>query len=197
MELISVHLPKTAGWSFRAALDAEYGDDLLPIYRDAEANGREWRAIHGHFKPRQFWSAGRNAALVMWMRDPVERIRSWYDFWQVTPPSGEPHHEAFRSSNMSLAEFAAWDITTEPFEHVFLDGTKGLESFDFIGITERYDDDLAKLAKLLGWKTSPETVRANTTPKEPTEIDPATRRAIERHHAFEIDFYHRAAERFA
>ena len=50
---------------------------------------------------------------------------------------------------------------------------------------------------MLGWTTSPETVRANTTPKEPTEIDAATRQAIERHHAFEIDFYNRAAERFA
>ena len=38
---------------------------------------------------------------------------------------------------------------------------------------------------------------ASTLPKAPTPIDAATRQVIERHHEFEIDFYRRAAERFA
>ena len=52
----------------------EYGDDLAPVYDGARPNGREFRAVHGHFSPDQFWSAGRNAKLIMWLRDPVERL---------------------------------------------------------------------------------------------------------------------------
>ncbi|MEM8705484.1 MAG: hypothetical protein AAGE98_03455 [Actinomycetota bacterium] len=165
---------------------------------DEIVDGRAYRCVHGHFRPRQFWSAGRNAKLVMWMRDPVDRIRSWYDFWDAIEPSGEPHHMEFKASGMSLAEFAGWHIVTGGFADIFLDGTDGLDSFEFIGLTERFDDDLAKLARRLGWVTTPEPgVRANTTPKTPTVIDAATRAAIERHHEVEIDFYRRAAERFA
>ena len=75
----------------------------------------------------------------MWMRDPIDRIRSWYDFWDAIEPSGEPHHMAFKDADMSLAEFARWEIVTGGFAEIFLDGTDGLDSFDFIGITERFD----------------------------------------------------------
>ena len=130
--------------------------------------------------------------------DPIDRIRSWYDFWDAIEPSGEPHHMAFKDADMSLAEFARWEIVTGGFAEIFLDGTDGLDSFDFIGITERFDEDLAKLAHRLNWTTTPRPgVRANTTPKDPTPVDAATRQVIERHHEFEVDFYRRAAERFA
>ena len=134
----------------------------------------------------------------MWMRDPIDRIRSWYDFWDAIEPSGEPHPMAFKDADMSLAEFARWEIVTGGFAEIFLDGTDGLDSVDFIGITERFDEDLAKLAHRLNWTTTPRPgVRANTTPKDPTPVDAATRQVIERHHEFEVDFYRRAAERFA
>ena len=103
-----------------------------------------------------------------------------------------------KDADMSLAEFARWEIVTGGFAEIFLDGTDGLDSFDFIGITERFDEDLAKLAHRLNWTTTPRPgVRANTTPKDPTPVDAATRQVIERHHEFEVDFYRRAAERFA
>jgi len=197
LELISIHLPKTAGWSFRAALDAEYGDDLWAVYHDEPGNARDYRAVHGHFRPARFWSAGRNARLVMWMRDPVERIRSWYDYWDAAAPSGERDHEAFRAADMSLAEFAAWDVVTGQFEHVFLDGTSGLDDFDFIGFTEHFEEDLHRLAGRLQWRTTPSVVTANRTPKPPSTVDDATRAAIHEHHAFEVDFYNRALERRA
>ena len=158
-------------------------------------DGRAYRAAHGHFRPAQLWSAARKAHLVMWVRDPVERIRSWYDFWSATPPTGEAHHQAFKAANMSLAEFAAWDVVVGQFEHIFLDGTDGLEDFDFIGFTEHFEDDLHRLAKQFVWKPTPNIIHANRTPRPPSPIDATTRAVITQHHGFEIDFYQRALER--
>ena len=96
---------------------------------------------------------------------------------------------------MSLAEFAAWDVVVGQFEHIFLDGTDGLDDFDFIGFTEHFEDDLQRLARHLRWRTTPSVIHANRTPRSPTPIDASTRAAITRHHGFEIDFYQRALER--
>jgi hypothetical protein len=73
--LVSVHLPKTAGTSFRAALQAHYGNKLLEDYAmlpmQVPRGRREWqslrdaynardqitpstRAIHGHFLPVKY-----------------------------------------------------------------------------------------------------------------------------------------------
>lgn len=131
----------------------------------------------------------------MWMRDPVERIRSWYDFWDAMPETGEANHRAFKAADMSLAEFAAWDVVVGQFEHVFLDGTDGLDDFDFIGFTEHFEEDLGRLARRLDWRTTPSVTHANRTPRPPSPVDAATRATITEHHAFEIDFYRQALER--
>jgi hypothetical protein len=93
---------------------------------------------------------------------------------------------------MSLAEFAAWDVIHTEFETKYLDGLSPAD-FDFVGITERYDEDLARLAELLGWSTSGAVLRTNVTPGERTALDAATRAEIERHHAVEVDRYRRFA----
>lgn len=158
-------------------------------------DGRAYRAAHGHFRPAQLWSAARRARLVMWMRDPVERIRSWYDFWHAMPVTEEVNHRTFKESEMSLAEFAAWDVVVGQFEHIFLDGTDGLDDFDFIGFTEHFEEDLHRLARRLAWQTTPAVAHANRTPRAPSPVDATARAAIAEHHDFEIDFYRRALER--
>ena len=64
----------------------------------------------------------------------------------------------------------------------------------FIGFTDRFDADLARLAEFLGWPAAPSAESANITPGERTVVDDRTRAIIESHHAVEIDFYHRARE---
>lgn len=186
-------MPKTAGTSFRAALEAEYGSDLAVIYDARMIDGRDLRAVHGHFPASWFWSAGRRAALVMWLRDPVQRIASYYDFWRTTAPHGNPNHDEFLASDMSLREFAAWEpIRTEFAATYAADLTP--DDFDFIGVVETYDRDLVRLAARLGWRT-PVAALANVTPGERTPVDAAVAADIERHHALETDWYRRAVER--
>lgn len=186
-------MPKTAGTSFRAALEREYGDDLAAVYDDVGVDGRAYRAVHGHFAPSRFWSAGRGASLVMWLRDPADRIASYYDFWRSSEPHGNPNHDEFLASGMTLTEFAAWPPIRTEFEADYVAGLSPAD-LDFVGITERYDADLARLASLLGWK-SDAAVRTNVTPGDRTPLDPGTRAEIERLHAVEVDWYRRFSSR--
>lgn len=190
-----MHLPKTAGTAFRRALDSVYGADLAAVYGGVGVDGRAHRAVHGHFAPARFWSAGRNARLIMWMRDPVERLVSHFDFWSGIPEGADnANHAHFIRSGMSLEEFATWDVISSEFEHLYLDGVDGPSDFDFIGFTDRFDADLARLAELLGWPTAPRAESANITPGERTVVTDRIRALIETHHAVEIDFYRRARE---
>lgn len=194
MELISLHIPKTAGTSFRAALEAEYGADLTPVYGGIGVDGRACRAVHGHFSPSQFWSAGRHAALIMWLRDPAERIASYYDFWRSSAAHGNPNHDEFLASDMTLTEFAAWEPIRTEFETMYIEALSPAD-FTFVGIAERYDEDLARLADRLGWRTTGVAERVNVTPGERAPLDAATRAEIERHHPVEVDWYRRFASR--
>ncbi len=86
--LVSYHIPKTAGTSFRKMLEAEFGkNNVVGLYNPQEANafsnGAELRfknklsAIHGHFKPHKNHKISYPSAKTMvWVRDPVERIWS-------------------------------------------------------------------------------------------------------------------------
>ena len=188
--MISVHVPKTAGTSFREALAAEYGNDLAAVYDGARPDGRIFRAVHGHLSPDQFWSSGRHAKLIMWLRDPVERIASYYDFWRHTEPHGNPNHDHFLASDMTMEDFAAWSPIRDEFRDKYVARMQP-DDFFFVGITERYEIDLTRLARRLGWRTLGEVSRVNLTPGKPTVIDDAARRRIEQTHAVEIDWYRR------
>ena len=166
----------------------EYRDDLAPVYDGARPNGREFRAVHGHFSPSQFWSAGRNAKLIMWLRDPVERIASYYDFWLATEPHGNPNHDEFLRRDMTLAAFAAWDPIRTEFADQYVAGLEP-DDFFFIGITERYEADLARLADLLGWSTAGTVAQTNVTPGSRSPVEDATREEILDAHALELRWY--------
>lgn len=166
----------------------EYGDDLAPVYDGARPNGREFRAVHGHFSPDQFWSAGRRAKLIMWLRDPVERLASYYDFWLATAPHGNPNHDEFLRREMTLSEFARWDPIRTEFTEKYVAGLEP-DDFFFIGITERYETDLARLADLLGWTTTGAVAETNVTPGQRSAVDEATRREVLDAHALELAWY--------
>jgi len=166
----------------------EYGDDLAPVYDGARPNGREFRAVHGHFSPAQFWSAGRNAKMIMWLRDPVERIASYYDFWLGMEPHGNPNHDEFLRSDMTLAEFARWEPIRTEFERHFVAGLAP-DDFFFIGITERYEEDLARLAGLLGWSSTGAVARTNITPGERSVVPNSVREEILEAHGLELHWH--------
>jgi hypothetical protein len=174
VELLSVHIPKTGGTAFRAVLENVYGAGrvhrvypaTLAVYK-GETEDERWFAdslalgrrrddvplvVHGHY--RLSWYAERfpNAAKIAWLRHPVDRVVSFYYAWRGMKlvPSSSQLQRAVRQGNMDLLEFANWPSARDEVTRQFLDDPAG-GGLAFIGIQERFDEDLERLGALLGW----------------------------------------------
>src|SRR5437762_9155277 len=91
-ELISLHIPKTGGTSFRNILKSVYGDDQVVNF-EIETNGvirlneipfhkkylPDVKVIHGHFVYETFFNSFKlpeGYKIITWVRDPVKRVIS-------------------------------------------------------------------------------------------------------------------------
>ena len=104
--ILSVHIPKTGGTSFRTVLKNVYGSGYLEDYEWLEQRP-EWmktrfagmsgedirnalsgiRCIHGHYAPQKYTLLrevpGVDVRFVTWLRDPVERAVSMYHYMRT------------------------------------------------------------------------------------------------------------------
>lgn len=65
--------------------------------------------IHGHFKASKYDGRIPQATKVTWLRDPVERVVSHYNYWKRTPTSKHSVCRALHREGWSLLEFARHD----------------------------------------------------------------------------------------
>ena len=150
VELISTHIPKTAGTSFKRTLTDVYGDQLSLIYRTVH-NTSDPRAIHGHFPTKRYKAKYPEAKTVVWLRNPVDRTVSHYNYWLLDPPKRiSKTREYVIRNQLSLVEFAKLPNIRNVITKTYLTDMQ-LEEYDFVGLVEHYEDDLQELAKLLDW----------------------------------------------
>jgi hypothetical protein len=161
-ELISIHIPKTAGSSFYAVLKAHYGWRLKHIQRQDDIacwnTGKPYqcnkpfvRAIHGHIKPHKNWKTFYpNAKWVCWLRDPAERVLSAYYHLQKTQTLGDRNQTLFAQKQPTLFQFLG-DEDFIPVIRVYerLLGKFQPEDFAFVGRTEHFELDLQAFARLI------------------------------------------------
>ncbi len=218
MTLISLHLPKTAGASFGWALNDFFGGSLLRDYDDRPmskpADERNPAAliageqlttqglagvscVHGHFLPVKYLglSTVQNLRFVTWMRDPVQRLISHYNFWQrgYNRKTAGPHRKQVVEEKWTLEQFCL----SAGFRNIYSQYLWAfpVQKFEFIGITDYYDDDLAYVAEnFLGGTLKRK--RLNVTRKRTASysIEPALREKIERYHSQDVALYQRALE---
>lgn len=155
VELLSVHIPKTAGTSFRGLLQAHYGEDLVRLYPFDPDSWRHRvpdnaRAVHGHFALDVLRDAYPKARTVVWLRNPIERLRSYHAYWLGVEPHGSKMHDAFMAGDRSLVSLA----------HLLADEVQGflgrttIQDFDFVGITENSEEDMTRFIRWLDARQS-------------------------------------------
>lgn len=208
IELISLHIPKTAGTSFRDILKKVYGKSKLArvdIRKDIRLNKKQLRdsslknkiaVVHGHFSYKDFkqnFDIPEGCNVITWLRNPTERVISNFYYLDSVSKSRfrSKKRENIRSKlHKSLLEYAQEEMNRNRMSK-FLKGTTPEELF-FVGITEHYEEDIRFLSELLGWSSYP-VFRRNRTPRKPI-IDDQTRQEIEKLNHLDYEIYNKALQ---
>ena len=185
--IVSIHIPKTAGSSFRTLLGQIYGDRLLLDYGGEVTGLDSAEVVHGHFPATKYLGRFPDAKVITWLRHPVERVISYYYYWLRTERHGNPNHDYFLDNQLSLLEFARFTPLRREISS-YIEGFDP-EQFFFVGIVECYERDVRKLARLLGWSEIP-AIRENVTLDKPA-VSLELREEIARLHSEEMALYRR------
>lgn len=212
-----VHIPKTAGSSFRAVLKRWFGSELMIFdSHDQEAFSRQWenrdgvaRAVAGHFGFGLHQAAPACRPLYLSLvRDPVERFVSLYKHARLSP--GHALHGAARAGP---EDFFAHCLSeprargqTAAIQCFFLSGARSFDearpvvdgAYHLIAPMDRFPEFVARAARMLGKPPPPVPVR-NVRPATPELIEAAVRladRIREAHHE-DQRLYEHVRRRFA
>ena len=206
VELVSHHLPKTAGTSLFRALEAAYGPDrVLGIYDPVSSatltkgeplvTDPAVRVVHGHFRPHtnhraQFPVARR----IIWVRDPIERCWSLLRQWMTYRHGAAYDRFAARHLHDGADLATLFDRLVRDPE---FDGVVNLyraylsacdpADLDFVGRAEDLGSELPRLGALLGVELGEFRENINTDQRELPFERSAYARFFEADYAFLAD----------
>lgn len=155
MEIISLHFPKTAGTSFSKSLEDNYGHKLLKDYHNLDVGEYDldrYTIVHGHLHISKYYKLYPNAKVITWLRNPLDRIVSYYNFWKKHPKlDNNKWYIKFTKEKPTFREFLEnWDRIPREFEAYTNDFNH--KNFYFVGITERYNKDIEIIGEKLNWE---------------------------------------------
>ncbi len=168
LELISIHIPKTAGRTMLNILNSVYGEEqVLSIDRiPFKANPQQAiidfkkkitpniKVIHGHIWAEEIKSIiqeNPQARKITFMREPINRVISNYCFFKKRISLALNDPELQLRKDETLLAYAFKEDTRNVMTR-FIEGLK-IEDFFFVGVFENLNADLNNLASLLNWGT--------------------------------------------
>jgi len=211
--IVSVHLPKTGGCSFKHALREHYGKRYLPFNGSGLMLEKDERnktnveeslrllsadfsgvdVVHGHFMPFKFLLLAEKVDLnfVVWLRDPFERMASHFYFWRRAwnPRIQETHWREVILGNWSFEDFCFSDRYRN-FISQYL-WAFPLYNFDFIGSLEHYAEDLKRFSDQFVGADLDYKCR-NRTANKPAEFDEKLKQRFAEFHAIDYELYRQA-----
>lgn len=216
--ILSIHIPKTGGQSFRARLEATFAPRILIDYGDwvgsdtpeaiahrdlraaavrASSNqiARDYDIIHGHFIADKYTALFSKSDFVAFFRDPYQQTVSHYQFFARHPEIDNPAIRAFHDARMTFAEFAA---AVPDIQSRFL-GTLEIADLSMVGPYEEHPRCVSLFETMFECRLAPEIRRENVNPdrgETDYPIDAAIRKVVDLHRAKDVDTYRRACERF-
>ena len=206
VELVSHHLPKTAGTSLFHALEAAYGPErVLGVYDPAASatltSGDPLpvdpaiRVLHGHFRPHTNHREQFPAALrIIWVRDPIDRCWSLLRQWMKYRHGAAYERFAARHpvDGADLPTLFDRLVRDPDFDGVvniygaYLAACDPTE-LDFVGRSEALGDEITRLGKLLGVELGEFRENVNTDHRELPFDRAAYAPFFERDYAFLAD----------
>lgn len=217
--IISLHVPKTGGETFKLALETAFGPrmrgdygDMVGFVSDDILRHREKRAtamleerdeieqsydiIHGHFIADKYRGLFRSEQYVAFFRHPMQQAISLYKYLQRQPLRKNPTIRDVQGSNVTFLDFLERQTVTN--SQTELVGDVPLESFAMVAVAEEYERGVALFNATFG---------AKVEITESVNVDPETagrkhlltaeeREAVRHHRAADIELYQRAKRMF-
>lgn len=218
--LLSIHVPKAAGNSFREALLRKFGPSVLTDYGDwagfnePQANERrrereramrarrdelleKYTVIHGHFIADKYLDLFPVQQFCAFFRDPYQQVIAHYYFLKRNPQRQHPEARIFHENEMSLMEYIEWDAFRD-HQTQFL-GSLTIDDLDFVGLSDHYGESLGMFREIFGHDLGEELFENVNDERSTREyiVEPEARKAIERYRAADIELYRQAKEAFA
>jgi hypothetical protein len=218
--ILSIHVPKAAGNSFRALLEAELGERLMLDYGDwagfdvPEANQRrdvrrlemrgrrgelleKYDAIHGHFIADKYLGLFPREDFVAFFRDPYQQALSHYWFLVRNPQREHPEEKMLHDAKMTLHDYLTWDAFRDQQSQYL--GSLSIDDFAMVGLSEEFYRSVELFNRIFGYNLSGHSF-LNVNPDHQGAdyaIDQDVRKAVEKYRAGDIELYRRAKEIFA
>ena len=217
--ILSIHVPKAAGNSFRLLLQASTGLRMMKDYGDwagcqiPEAVERcrtrslamrsrrdelleKYDVIHGHFAADKYLGLFPIEDFVAFFRDPYQQALSHYYFLLRNPERDHPEERVFHQAKMSLHDYLAWDAF-QNHQTQYL-GSLSIDDFAMVGLSEQFNRSVELFNSMFGYELQGDGF-LNVNPDTQGgvyKISYDVRKAVERYRAADIETYRRAKEIF-
>jgi hypothetical protein len=202
--VVSIHVPKCAGTSFKSILEDVCGARIWYNYgtifsRDQarpELVPPGVMFIHGHFLADAFDDLFPDRRLLTWVRHPVERIASNYHHFLRSPDMRDDCCRALHERKLSLRQFADLDwMRNEATRYM---ANKPVEDFEFVGVAERFKESIQHFCREFGFRDVVKFPRENVNPDRKAEcysLSPEDYAFILERNAADLAWYNRASAR--
>jgi hypothetical protein len=216
--ILSVHVPKAAGNSFRECLAAAFGERMMGDYGDwagfdvPEANERrairtaamrarapelleKYDVIHGHFVADKYAGLFPKTDYVAFFRDPYQQALAHYYFLLRNPQREHPEERIFHEAKMSVHDYLEWSAFRN-HQSQYL-GTVPIDAFAMVGLSTKFPQSLAMFRSIFGVDLGEERFfNVNDERAGDYQVEPDVKKAIEKYREADIELYRRVLELF-
>lgn len=209
--IISIHIRKAAGTSFRKALQEYYKNNLLLDYGDEIGSSHissqekriksqayafknedeiisKYKIIHGHFFGHKYSTYETSLEYATFLRDPVQRVLSNFYYLQRNPDRKNPDGAMIHQQGFTLEDYIEHKDARN-LQSQFL-GNKKLSEFKFIGLSEQYKRSVCLFNHIFNTSLKYNHVE-NTNPNRSTMYKVETKLVdhIKKHNELDIELY--------
>lgn len=217
--ILSIHVPKAAGNSFREALMTSFGDRILRDYGDwagfdePGANLRralrteamrarrnelleKYDVIHGHFIADKYIGLFPVEDFIAFIRDPYQQVLAHYHFLRRNPQRDHPEVKIFHENRMNELEYIEWGAFRN-HQSQFL-GSLCVDDLAFVGLSSQYARSLELFKSVFGYDLGPERFENVNSELASNlyHVEADVRAAVNKYRAADIELYARAVEIF-